>query len=55
MLKLNEFDDLPHIFEWSALIDSSRRNSYTKELKDYAESYITVEKPQRRTLFFMVF
>ena len=54
LLVFNEFNVLPHTFEWSALIDSARQYADNEELQDFADWLITVEQPQRRTLFSMV-
>ena len=54
MLVFDEFNVLPHTFEWSALIDSARQYADNEELQNFADWLITVEQPQRRTLFFMV-
>ena len=54
MLAFNEFNVLPHTFEWSALIDYARQYADNEELQYFADWLITVEQPQRRTLFFNV-
>ena len=54
MLVFDEFNVLPHTFEWRALIDSARQNADNAELQDFADWLITVEQPQRHTLFFIV-
>ena len=54
LLVFDEFNVLPHAFEWSALIDSARQYADTGELEDFADWLIPVEQPQRRLLFFMV-
>ena len=54
MLVFDEFDVLPHTFEWSALIDSAKQYADNAELQDFAGWPITVEQPQRRTLLFKV-
>ena len=54
MLVFDEFNVLPHTFEWSALIDSARQYADNEELQNFADWLIIVEQPQKRTLFFMV-
>ena len=54
MLAFDEFDVLPHTFEWSALIDSARQYADNEELHDFADWLITVEQPHRRTIFVIV-
>ena len=54
MLLFDEFNVLPHTFEWTAMINSIRQYADTEEQQDFAEWLITVEQPQKRTLFFMV-
>ena len=53
MLVFDEFNVLPHTFEWSSLIDSARQYADNEDLQNFADWLITVAQLQRRTLFFM--